>query len=73
MFRFTFLLISIFCFISATTIEGTITYGGNLVTASPVSMDADPMCGIMYGDDNKPLSEKMLLNEKKQLDLLKEQ
>ena len=66
MFKFIFLLISTFCFISATTIEGTVTYGGNLVTASPVSMDADPMCGIMYGDDNKPLSEKMLLNEKKQ-------
>ena len=66
MLRFTFLLILTFCLLTATTVEGTVT-NYKAITSTEVAMDADPMCGIAYGENNKPLSEKMLVNDKLQV------
>jgi len=66
MLRHIIFLISTVCFVNAITIEGTVSYSGSNKTPKIVKMDADPICGLAYGEDHKPTKEDFVLNEKNQ-------
>ena len=63
MFKFMLLFLSSFFLLNATTIEGTVSYGGNSKTPKPVKMDSDPICGAAHSIP--PTKQDFILNENK--------
>ena len=63
MFKFILLILSSFFLLNATTIEGTVSYGGNSKTPKVVKMDSDPICGAAHSVP--PTKQDFILNENK--------
>ena len=62
MFKFMLVILSSFFLLNATTIEGTVSYGGNSKTPKSVKMDSDPICGTAHSIP--PTKQDFILNEK---------
>ena len=62
MFKFMLVILSSFFLLNATTIEGTVSYGGNSKTPKSVKMDSDPICGAAHSIP--PTKQDFILNEK---------